>query len=213
LGHVYDTGTYSGCDFTAVVGVGGYDSDWDRELVVCASDGSVWEESRVVAPKAAVSRKLKIGDIMRKKLACAFLSLCGAAACFAQTPLALCPRHIETPTYPTLARVAHITGKVILAITIDSEGNVTDAKVTNDTKSIGVLEPGSISNIRLWTFAKPPTFPYSQTIVYDYELDVSLPGDDGNHPIVKVNFDLPDRVTIAANVRFIDHGPGSGTIP
>lgn len=157
--------------------------------------------------EAPVSRKLEIRGIMKKKLAGAFLSFCGAVACFAQAPPALCPRHIETPGYPTLARVAHITGRVILAITIDSEGNVTDAKVTNDTKSIGVLEPGSISNIRLWTFAKPLTSPYSQTIVYDYELDASLPGDDGNHPIVKVNFDLPDRVTISANVRFIDHGP------
>jgi len=60
---------------------------------------------------------------------------------------------------------------------------------------------------------KQPASPYSQTIVYDYELDGSLSGDDGNHPVVKVNFDLPDRVIISANVRLIDHGPGNGTIP
>ena len=150
---------------------------------------------------------------MKKKIVCAFLSLCGAAACFAQAPVALCPKHIETPSYPPIGRTAHATGTVVLALTIDSEGNVTDAKVTNDSKSIAPLEPGAIDNIRRWTFAKPPAAPYFQTIVYDYALDVSLPGDDGSHPIVKVSFDLPDRVTISANVRFIDHGPGNGRRP
>jgi len=146
---------------------------------------------------------------MKKKLACAFLSLFGTAACFAQAPPALCPKHIETPSYPPIGRTAHITGKVILALTIDSDGNVTDARVTNDSKSIAVLEPGAIANVRHWAFAKPPAAPYLQTIVYDYEFDESLPGDDGNRSIIKVNFDLPDRVTISTNVRFIDHGPAT----
>ena len=150
---------------------------------------------------------------MSRKLLGAFLSLCVAGGCSGQAPEALCPRHIETPSYPPIGRTANITGKVVLALTIDSEGNVADAKVTNDSKSIAILEIGAIDNIRHWTFAKPPAAPYFQTIVYDYELDESLPGDDGTRPIIKVNFDLPGRVTISANVRFIDHGPGSGTIP
>jgi TonB family protein len=141
---------------------------------------------------------------MKRKLVGAFLSLFLAGVCFGQTQEVLCPRHIETPSYPPLARTAHITGEVILAVTIGSDGNVTDAKVTTDTKSNAVLLPGAIDNIRHWTFAKPPTAPYTQTIVYDFEFDGSLPGDDGHHPITKVTFDLPDRVTISANLRFID---------
>ena len=214
LGDVYSTRYSGGHGAAVVVGAGGYDSDWDCEWVVCVSDGLVWvgiEGCR--AQRRRFLGKLEIRGIMKKKITCAFLSLFGAAACFAQAPPALCPKHIETPSYPPIGRTAHVTGKVVLELTIDSEGNVTDARVANDSKSIAVLEPGAIANIRHWTFAKPPTSPYSQTIVYDYELDVSLPGDDGNHPVVKVNFDLPDRVTISANVTFIDHGPGNGTIP
>jgi|GEM_PF-4643270 len=144
---------------------------------------------------------------MKRKLVGAFLSFLVTGACSGQTPAALCPKHIETPSYPPIGRTAHITGKVILTLTIDSEGNVTDANVTNDSKSIAPLEPGAIDNIRHWTFAKPPAAPYFQTIVYDYEFDKSFPGDDGDHPIIKVTFDLPDRVTIAGNLRIIDHGP------
>lgn len=150
---------------------------------------------------------------MKRTIFWGCLSLWAAAVCLGQTPKALCPKHIETPSYPPIARTAHVTGKVILTVTIDSNGNVNDVKVTNGDKSIRMLQPSAIENIRLWTFARPSTTPYSQSIVYDYELDQSLPGDDGAHPITKVNFDLPDRVTILANVRFIDHGPGNGTKP
>jgi TonB family protein len=147
---------------------------------------------------------------MKRTLSWGCLSLWVAGACLGQTPEPLCPRHIEMPSYPPIARTVHVTGEVILTITIDSNGNVNDAKVTNDDKSVGLLEPSAIGNIRLWTFAKPPTAPYSQTIVYNYVFDQFLPGDDGTHPITNVILDLPDRVTILGNLRFVDHGPGNG---
>jgi hypothetical protein len=140
------------------------------------------------------------------------LQLCLVCVCFGQTQNAVCPMHIETPRYPPLARTAHVTGKVILTLILDADGKVSEVKAANEgEKSVGILKLSAIDNIRLWTFAKPPTAPYPQTIVYAYELDDSLPGDDGDHPITKVTYDLPDRVTISANLKFIDHGPGNET--
>jgi TonB family protein len=115
--------------------------------------------------------------------------------------VALCPKHIETPSYPAIARAAHVTGKVVLALTINAEGNVIEAKVTNGAAMLG---ESALDNIRHWTFTKPPTAPYTQTIVYDYEIDDSLPADDGSHPIVKVSYDLPDRVMILTNSRLAE---------
>jgi hypothetical protein len=45
--------------------------------------------------------------------------------------------------------------------------------------------------------AKPPLAPYKQTIVYDYEIDESVPLDGPT----QVTFDLPERVTIVARSR------------
>jgi hypothetical protein len=103
-------------------------------------------------------------------------------------------------------------GKVVLTLSLDADGKVSDVKVANeDEKGIGPLRLAATENIRLWTFAKPPVAPYTQTIVYDFEFDPSLPADDGNHSIVKVTFDLPDRIAISTNFRIIDHGPENGT--
>jgi TonB family protein len=136
-----------------------------------------------------------------KSLSSAFFSLWLGCACVAQGVVALCPKHIETPSYPAIARAAHVTGKVVLALTINAEGNVIEAKVTNGAAMLG---ESALDNIRHWTFTKPPTAPYTQTIVYDYEIDDSLPADDGSHPIVKVSYDLPDRVMILTNSRLAE---------
>ena len=100
---------------------------------------------------------------MTKTVPCVCLSLWLAWSCLAQTPGAVCPQHIETPAYPPIARIAHVTGKVILKLTLDADGKVSDAKVVNDDdKGVGLLKLGSIDNVHLWSFAKPPTAPYTQ---------------------------------------------------
>jgi TonB family protein len=140
------------------------------------------------------------------------LLLCLAQNCLGQPQEALCPKHVEIPTYPPIGRTAHITGKVVLTLTLDRDGRVSNVNVANgDDKGVKILQAAAVDNVRLWTFAKPPAAPYTQTIVYDFELDPALPGDDGDHSIVKVTFDLPDRVTIFTNLRIVDHGPGNGT--
>lgn len=129
-----------------------------------------------------------------------FILVCLTGTCFGQSGEPLCPRHIETPTYPTIAHWANETGKVTLTLTIDADGKVKDAEaVTTDSNVSGskLLEPGTVANIRRWTFANPPLAPYKQTIVYDYEIDRSLPLDG----LTTVIFDLPERVTIVTSGR------------
>ena len=129
-------------------------------------------------------------------LGCFLLWLAGT--CFGQEAKPLCPRHIELPAYSPLAATAHIQGNVILSVTIDADGNVKDAEATNGGKW-ALLEHNAISNIRHWTFTKPPFAPYKQTIVYDYQIDDSLPADAPT----KVTLDLPERVTIVTSARSV----------
>jgi hypothetical protein len=124
-----------------------------------------------------------------------FLLVCFTATWLGQAEQALCPRHIETPEYPTIAQWANATGEVSLALTIDADGKVADVKAT--TAGSHLLESMTVTNIRRWTFAKPSLAPYKQTVVYDYEIDRSLPLDGPT----KVTFDLPERVTIVASGR------------
>jgi TonB family protein len=125
----------------------------------------------------------------------------------AQGQAALCPRHIETPSYSPMARMANVTGEVVLQVTIDAQGNVADAKATNTGTRVSLLERGAIENVWHWTFTKPPSAPYTETITYDYEFDLSLPGYDGSpsRPVItKVRFDLPDHVIMATNAMMVE---------
>ncbi len=120
-----------------------------------------------------------------------------ATSCLGQT---LCPKHIETPIYPPLARAARIEGKVTLKVTIDANGNVYNAEVADDPahQAREMLVQSAFDNMMRWTFEKPPAAPFTQLIVYQYKFDRSLPAND-NNPITQVHIDLPDRVTVLAN--------------
>jgi TonB family protein len=131
------------------------------------------------------------------------MKLCGAVAlavlsmagtCFAQSSPALCLRHIETPEYPMFARAGHITGTVVLHVTVGANGAVIEAALAPDTKASVILDQIAIGNVRRWTFTKPPTIPYVETIVYVFQLDYSLP-----RGAERVSYDLPDHVNIRAN--------------
>jgi TonB family protein len=113
----------------------------------------------------------------------------------------LCPRHIETPIYPTLAQIAHVQGKVTLKVAIDADGRVTNVEVADDPghQAQQVLQKSAIDSMSLWTFERPASAPVSQLIIYEYKFDGTLPVNDHQNPITKVNLDLPDRVTILSN--------------
>jgi hypothetical protein len=53
--------------------------------------------------------------------------------------------------------------------------------------------------MKRWTFEKPPSATFTLVIVYEYKMDGSLPLNDHQNPITKVDFDLPNRVTIRHN--------------
>jgi TonB family protein len=126
-----------------------------------------------------------------------------AASSYGQT---ICPRHIETPSYPAMARVAHVETKNSLKVTVDTDGKVENVEVIDRSAHSpdSVLLKSAIENMRLWTFERPQSAPATQVIVYEYKFDSSLPVNDHQNPITKVNIDLPDRVTILANERVLD---------
>src|SRR5271170_8132371 len=69
-----------------------------------------------------------------KKLICAgLLPFLLAFPCMSQTQESLCPKHIETPEYASIARTAHISGVVVMTLTIDAEGKVSDVKVRSES--------------------------------------------------------------------------------
>jgi len=130
-----------------------------------------------------------------------------ATTCFAQAQQVLCPKHIEAPVYPPLARLSLLAGKVTVTVALDAEGNVERVEATTEDPRLLktlLLQKSAVENIKHWTFAKPPSVPFTRLLIYDYEFDDSVPGDDGANPITKVTFDLPDRVTILGNLRFIE---------
>jgi len=133
--------------------------------------------------------------------------LCLATTGLGQAQQFVCAKHIETPTYPQLARQANLAGKVALTLALDADGKVESVEATTENpqlQKVPVLQKSAVENVKHWTFAKPPSIPFTQVIIYDYELDASLPGDDGTNPISKVTFDLPDRVTVLTNYRLVE---------
>jgi TonB family protein len=131
------------------------------------------------------------------------LALWLATGCSGNSRVPLCPRHIETPLYPVLARQTRITGKITLTVTIDADGSVKNVEAsTNDPlrQKNPILQKSAVENMQHWTFAKPRLAPYQQTIEYDYIIDESLPLQaDASTVITKVSYDLPERVSIAMN--------------
>jgi TonB family protein len=139
---------------------------------------------------------------MKNLIFAGFFLFLFALPCAAQTQETLCPKHIETPTYLPLARIAHISGIVALAVTIDADGKVSDVKVTNENdRGVKLLKIDAVHNIRLWTFRKPQSAPVTLMVTYDFQLDDKLPLEGvHNYPaVIVVTYDLPDRVTIRGN--------------
>jgi hypothetical protein len=149
------------------------------------------------------------GNVKKSVFACLLFFI--GPACFSQFQQSLCPKHIETPQYPMLARQTLITGKISLTVTVDANGGVKNVEATTDNPARRgaqqLLLQSSVENMQHWTFAKPSSAPYTQVIVYDYEIDRTLPPSGGptSLPLItKVVVDLPDRVKILMNERFVE---------
>jgi TonB family protein len=79
------------------------------------------------------------------------LSLCSAATLAAPTPRAIVSR--VSPAYPELARRMHVSGKVVLLVTIQADGKVSATKVESGH---ALLAPAARDAVSRWRFAPGP---------------------------------------------------------
>ncbi len=93
--------------------------------------------------------------------------LFGSASSFAAGPGRRAIITRVAPTYPELARRMHISGTVVLHLTIQPDGSVSDAKVQSGHALLG---PAAQEAVRRWKFE-----PSSDTT--DMTLDVNFTSD------------------------------------
>jgi TonB family protein len=90
--------------------------------------------------------------------------LCAGDAFAAPTPRAIVSR--VPPSYPELARRMHVSGKVVLLVTVQPDGKVSGTKVESGH---ALLAPAAQDAVRLWRFAPGPETSES-------EVDVNFEG-------------------------------------
>ena len=79
------------------------------------------------------------------------LLLCAVAALAAPTQRAIVSR--VSPAYPELARRMHVSGKVVLLVTIQADGKVSGTKVESGH---ALLAPAAQDAVSRWRFAPGP---------------------------------------------------------
>ena len=79
------------------------------------------------------------------------LFLCAGAAFAAPTQRAIVSR--VAPAYPELARRMHVSGKVVLLVTIQADGKVSATKVESGH---ALLAPAAQDAVSRWRFAPGP---------------------------------------------------------
>jgi TonB family protein len=119
------------------------------------------------------------------------------------TCLALSPQHkprlamhVESLEYPNLPLGARIQGDVTIHAAVEADGQVRTALVRSGALLLG--DP-AISNVTKWKF-EPGEKEYIDVI---YHFVLTEPGAHNPHTICK--FDLPNSVTVIANLPVPDH--------
>jgi TonB family protein len=79
------------------------------------------------------------------------LVLCAGAALAAPTPRAIVSR--VSPAYPELARRMHVSGKVVLLVSIQADGKVSATKVESGH---ALLAPAAQDAVSRWRFVPGP---------------------------------------------------------
>ena len=93
------------------------------------------------------------------------LVLCAGSAFAAPTPRAIVSR--ISPAYPELARRMHVSGKVVLLVTVQPDGKVSSTKVESGH---ALLAPAAQDAVSHWRFAPGPDASES-------EVDVNFTAD------------------------------------
>lgn len=97
------------------------------------------------------------------------LLVCLAASAFAQQEPTLTWLHVSNPTYPQMARIAHITGRVILEITVQPSGEFTVSRAIGHPILVQAAK-GSLQGAKLRCDGcgdEPHTF----SIAYEFKMD------------------------------------------
>lgn len=117
-----------------------------------------------------------------------------------------CVAHLESPSYPQLARATGIQGKATVSASVYRDGT---SSVATDGKGHPLLLGAAQENLKTWRF-KPNDWPEAIPLEVEYEfvLDAEHPSDDLN-PTPAVTLDLPRHVRISAPARkpIIDSWP------
>jgi TonB family protein len=95
----------------------------------------------------------KIQFAMRRKAVCLFQIAALALIVMMALPAGAEDRAVKNkvpPIYPELAKRMKISGTVNIEATVDSNGKVSDAKMTSGNK---ILAPAAEDAVRKWTFA------------------------------------------------------------
>jgi TonB family protein len=84
---------------------------------------------------------------------------------------------MQPARYPEEAEKTHVEGKVTLAITVDANGRVSDAKVVGGPPE---LSQAAIDAVRLWRFEPPTAAPVVQTaeISFGFPKECAAPTSD-----------------------------------
>jgi hypothetical protein len=107
-----------------------------------------------------------------------FLGLLVAASASGQTaPAVPILQGAGLPMYPPIAKAAHVTGKVMLRVTVKG-GLVVKTDVLSKLDPAGqrFLETATIENLKTWRFAADVTGEY--TVTYTYEIS----GEESEQP-------------------------------
>ena len=102
--------------------------------------------------------------------------------------------HVESLTYPVVARAAQIQGAVDVKISIDSQGKVSSAFATSGHP---LLKKSAEKNIRTWRFDTSSSENRQLTVRYEFVLELprtSYPPESRNL------FDFPTRITVISSV-------------
>jgi TonB family protein len=119
------------------------------------------------------------------------------------TGLALFPQHqprlavhVESLEYPPNALLARIQGDVTVHAAVEADGQVRTALVSSGTLLLG--DP-AIDNVTKWKF-EPGEKEY---IDVNYHFELTQP--EVRNPQTICEFDLPNTVTVIANLHVPDH--------
>jgi len=82
--------------------------------------------------------------------------------------------HVVPPEYPPLAKMARIQGDVVLEVTIDEDGKVTNLEVESGHP---LLAKAALDAVRQWKCAKPAVVPMHFEVTVHFELPKETKGE------------------------------------